>query len=115
MRALQEQCQSNGVQKMANEKRLIEANALRTQFDDIPPFIGLTGGCVQQAIDIAPTVDAVEVVRCKNCKWHSERESGRFDEYECVCNHPQWQDAEGWFVFVDADGFCYCGERGVSG
>lgn len=27
---------------MANEKRLIDANALRTQFDEIPPFIGLT-------------------------------------------------------------------------
>lgn len=47
---------------MANEKRLIDADDLRTQFDDIPPFIGLTGGCVQQYIDKAPTVDAVEVV-----------------------------------------------------
>lgn len=47
---------------MANEKRLIDANALRVQFDDIPPFIGMTGGCVQQYIDKAPTVEAVEVV-----------------------------------------------------
>ena len=46
---------------MANEKRLIDANSLRTQFDDIPPFIGMTGGCVQQYIDKAPTVDAVEI------------------------------------------------------
>ena len=51
-----------------DKKRLIDANALRTQFDDIPPFIGMTGGCVQQCIDKAPTVDAVEVVRCKDCE-----------------------------------------------
>lgn len=47
---------------MADKKRLIDAAALRVQFDDIPPFIGMTGGCVQQFIDKAPTVDAVEVV-----------------------------------------------------
>lgn len=41
--------------------RLIDANALRKQFDDIPVFIGMTGGCVQQYIDKAPTVDAVEI------------------------------------------------------
>ena len=55
---------------MANEKRLIDANALRTQFDDIPPFIGMTGGCVQQYIDKAPTVDAVEVVHGRWGGWH---------------------------------------------
>lgn len=58
---------------MENEKRLIDANTLRTQFDDIPPFIGMTGGRVQQYIDKAPTVDAVEVVRCKDCKWRNTR------------------------------------------
>lgn len=50
---------------MANEKRLIDANELRTQFDDIPPYIGLAGSLVQQYIDKAPTVDAVEVADIK--------------------------------------------------
>ena len=54
---------------MATEKRLIDANDLRTQFDDIPPYIGLAGSLVQQYIDKAPTVDAVEVVRCRDCKY----------------------------------------------
>ena len=70
---------------MATEKRLIDANALRTQFDDIPPFIGLTGGCVQQYIDKAPTVDAVEVV---HGRWLPKMLVGGFAEewgYVCSC------------------------------
>lgn len=27
----------------------------------------------------APTVDAVEVVRCKDCKWHTDRFCGNFN------------------------------------
>ena len=27
-------------------------------------------------VDNAPTVDAVEVVRCKDCKWHEDEEAG---------------------------------------
>lgn len=53
---------------MENKKRLVDANALRTQFDDIPPFIGMTGGLVQQYIDKAPTVDTVEVVHIEKVK-----------------------------------------------
>ena len=55
---------------MANEKRLIDANALDTvpwedQYDAI------------KAINNAPTVDAVEVVRCKDCKkWLKLEPSG---------------------------------------
>lgn len=47
---------------MSTAKRMINANELRTQFDNIPPYIGLSGSLVQQYIDKAPTVDAVEVV-----------------------------------------------------
>ena len=47
---------------MANEKRLIYAEDAKRLFDDIPPFIGMTGKCVQEMLDKAPTVDAVEVV-----------------------------------------------------
>ena len=52
---------------MANEKRLISIEEAKKLFDDIPPFIGITGKCVQEILDGAPAVDAVEVVRCKNC------------------------------------------------
>ena len=53
---------------MENEIRLIDANALKAEFpvignfkDDLWP-----SGAVRRAIDNAPTVDAVEVVRCKD-------------------------------------------------
>ena len=47
---------------MANEKRLIDLDVAKKSFDDIPPFIGMTGKCVQKMLDGVPTVDAVEVV-----------------------------------------------------
>lgn len=93
-------CERNaGAEIMANEKRLIEANALRAQFDDIPPFIGMTGGCVQQYIDKAPTVDAAEVVRCGECGYSP-------DGWVCLGDgdmmpqHPTYPDR-----------YCSCGRR----
>lgn len=70
---------------MANEKRLIDANALKNEMLEENPYIhiGPFGYCacspktdgelvfkreeVLRKIDSAPTVDAVEVVRCKDC------------------------------------------------
>ncbi|MEE0178303.1 MAG: hypothetical protein U0I25_00920 [Oscillospiraceae bacterium] len=48
---------------------------------------------------IAPTVDAVPVVRCKDCKHYKP------DEYECGC------DFAGGLPYVKADDFCSYGER----
>lgn len=48
---------------------------------------------------IAPTVDAVPVVRCKDCKWN--RPDILLDKHWCSC----------FFVEVRADGFCSLGER----
>lgn len=54
----------------------------------------------------APTVDAVEVVRCKGCKFYTESENR--------CDHPYMDyDVEcydQWLV-VNPDDFCSCGER----
>jgi hypothetical protein len=87
---------------MATEKRLIDANELRTQFDDIPPYIGLAGSLVQQYIDKALTVDGVEVVRCKDCivsYCHGD------DDFVCGRSG----------VNVDPDDFCSYGERKDNG
>ena len=92
---------------MATEKRLIDANVLRTQFEDIPPFIGLTAGCVQQYIDKAPTVDAVEVVRCGKCLYRSQYPDENGD-YKC--GGVQTEDGE-LLLMVKPDFFCACGER----
>lgn len=47
-----------------SDRRLIDADALRKQFNDD----NFAGFIIQKVIDIQPTIDAVEVVRCKDCK-----------------------------------------------
>ena len=54
-------------------------------------------------VNKAPTIDAVEVVRCRECKYYSEKNS--------ECEHERWMDAEGWNKDVDPDEFCSRGER----
>ena len=70
---------------MANEKRLIDANAFLENIEGIDWYTIRVDGSATQgapseevawykatdiyaAIENAPTVDAVEVVRCKDCK-----------------------------------------------
>ncbi len=40
---------------------LISRKAAKEKFNDIPPFIGMTGGCVRQMLDTIPGVDAIPV------------------------------------------------------
>jgi hypothetical protein len=51
------------------------------------------------ARSLSPTVDAVPVVRCKDCKYYKP------DEYECGC------DFAGGLPYVKAGDFCSYGER----
>jgi len=51
-------------------------------------------------INNAPTVDAVEVVRCKDCKYHEQPETEKGEHYCC------WFDSG-----VEENGFCSYGER----
>lgn len=48
---------------MAKEVRLIDANALIEQFND-----SFKGFVMKRIVEMQPTVDAVEVVRCRDCK-----------------------------------------------
>ncbi len=112
---------------MTNEKRLIDGNALRNEIAEENPYvhIGPFGYCacspktdaelvfkredVLRAIDSAPTVDAVEVVRCKNCLHYEEtigNDSGKPCGYgRCAnrCVNITW--------IVYDDDFCSYGER----
>ena len=58
------------MEKMSNEKRLIDANALMSYMDECSKEsrFRVYYGYAKSFIDDAPTVDAVEVVRCKDCK-----------------------------------------------
>lgn len=86
---------------MENEKRLIDVNDLfdrlyDNEFSTLCPLDEVCG-----VIDNCPTVDAVEVVRCRDCKHYDET-----DSFNCK------------FAFMEfrrPDDFCSYGERRTDG
>lgn len=93
-------------------KELIDRKALIAEYDRV--HIGPPGGA-RKLMEDAPIVDAVEVVRCKDCKH-------RGDEGGCPMywlDEIEWDD-DGYTEYdyvphdytVD-DGFCDRGERGT--
>ena len=91
---------------MANEMRLIDANALIKQFDD-----SFKGFVMARIIDAQPTVDAVEVVRCKDCKyWASNGKDEILGVEDGVCCCYQWE-SDYFNIETTSDDFCSYGER----
>ena len=80
--------------KVPNERRLIDANSLISYMDECSKEIRFRVyyGYAKSFIDNAPTIDAVPVVRCRDCK-HRYSDS--------------------WCEYVDDDDNFYCarGER----
>ena len=98
---------------MENKKRLIDANALKERAIRVVTVkeLGSKNHCYIKAvgtheIDKAPTVDAVEVVRCKDCK-HYDNSEGIF---WCHMNSKFYPGGMDWHSFPE-DGFCCYGER----
>lgn len=112
--------------------RLIDADALieKMRFDVCTDCLGSIKGCGNcyyeraiNAIEDAPTVDAVEVVRCKDCVHadeldkHCEINGNRYRH----CNILRGEEGENvWhkykkyykdYSIVEVDGFCDFGER----
>ena len=101
---------------MATEKRLIDANAL---IDWLSKHTGFRGNCedcpdidcldciIENAIKNAPEVDAVEVVRCKDCKHYHQYRVGKSTD---LC---EWGKCK--LISMDVDmpenGYCCFGER----
>lgn len=85
--------------------RLIDANALmKTGFNDVVLVDGevkSVGLILAETVDKAPTIDAVEVVRCRECKY-------RFGNNGHSKNGCPIIDANIW---MDDDDFCSYGER----
>ena len=82
--------------------RLIDADALgvgRCSRDVLPADYCAGWNGMVRLLEKAPTVDAVEVVRCRDCKHYKP------DEYKCGC------DFAGGLPYVKADDFCSYGER----
>ena len=68
-------------EKMSSEKRLIDANALMYVIRQHEYRLATKQGSIdygmftlgiQQAVDEQPTIDAVPVVRCRECKYHED-------------------------------------------
>lgn len=71
--------------------RLVDADKARECFGGD----GVTGAVMQRMFDSLPTIDAVPVVRCRECKYHKP--------IDYCTKHKQ----TGWFD----DNFCSYGER----
>ena len=80
--------------------RLIDADALKT-IRSIQSADYNSIETIQHWIDNAPTIDAVPVVRCKDCKCWTEWANGTGS-----CNRFTLD-----WIGTDADGFCSMGER----
>ena len=99
--------------------RLIDADALleKTQFR-LPtdnPIAEIYAECVaihRENIEEAPTIDAVPVVRCKDCKYSRERNSCEkkyLVEEVVICTNNDVHD-DAWGAMYEDD-FCSYGER----
>lgn len=95
------------------EQRLIDANAVITiqVFDEMTEEYSMETLTVAHAIDrwsdegCPPTIDAVEVVRCRECKYNTGRHNSTpWLEGDIVC---EWWGADG----VPDDGFCHMGAK----
>ena len=91
---------------MANEKRLIDAYALMKaiknfRWNGVPKTLGLMFAFLGIIISGIPTVDAAEVVRCKDCK-HCIRISRVFGDVRC---------GKLYTDYIKEDDFCSYGER----
>ena len=95
--------------------RLIDADALEKEMCSGCEYNkNKYANCDDCVIANAPTIDAVPVVRCTNCRY-------RYDVI-CPMYREEWytiDEGDGWydsdFRIIDEtqdDGFCDCGERG---
>ena len=89
-------------EKLSNEKLLIDANALVSCIDECSQEsrFRLYYGYAKSFIDDAPTIDAVPVIRCRECK-HCDPENYH-------CDHPMSTAAP---LSRKPEDFCSYGER----
>ena len=84
--------------------RLIDATTLRAEFTgNFQEMWHYTG--IWAMIDIAPTIDAVPVVRCKNCKHWGTGAPGETEHVKC-CEYGRYM--------VGESGYCVYGELRTS-
>ncbi len=99
---------------MANKERLVSVPAARAHVEAAvaDPILKAS---INNVLDELPAVDAVEVVRCKDCQSFKEQHSwvnGYTGKIECCgyCNHWDYEPGSSPNQ-VDGDDFCSYGER----
>ena len=87
---------------MMADMRLIDANAMRNDWleNGENEYVYDTNA-VLDSIDAQPTIDAVPVVRCKECKYYDRDE----------CQNPYIFMSDGAHLYTQPDDFCSYGER----
>ena len=90
--------------------RLIDASAMRDDWleNGENEYVYDTNA-ILDSIDSQPTVDAVEVVRCKDCKYYCQDKINGV-----ICRHPELDfDIECYDHWINTkpDDFCSYGER----
>lgn len=100
------------------DKRLIDANALRKGLREAAMESDVSLRDVLTTIDLFPTIDAVEVVRCRECVHYKHKDAMTPGDNRMRCDHPcldydiecydQWLD-------VEPDDYCKYGERKMDG
>ena len=84
--------------------RLIDADSLIGELHNTYLYDSEARSAIYEKIGEQPTIDAVPVVRCIECKYASF--SFHQGELYISC-----ENNEGLFRDVPEDGYCYCGEK----
>ena len=81
------------------------------EWNSIEPGMSLNG--IMQAIDEQTIIDAIQVVRCKDCTYWQDQKEGVVEvpicKYDC-----RW-DKKGVVIVMGADDYCSHGERKEDG
>lgn len=77
--------------------RLIDADALLNRMQEDPLFDLVERYGVSGVIEAEPTVDAVSIIRCKDCKYRDEQSAN------CTRFRKDW--------YVQSNSFCSWAER----
>ena len=88
-------------EKQSSEKRLIDADAFLEKMKRTSRYFDVVFD-----VEEMPTVDAVEVVRCRECKYHYWEQEPCHGKSVHYCKLPHMRGVE---VFKEF--FCYYGER----
>lgn len=79
--------------------RLIDADAL-DMYERLKSYYGMAWRDAQEEIDAQPTVDAVPVIRCKDCKHYAD---------ECCDRYAD--ETLGYVHSTQEYGYCWVAER----